>query len=97
MFVCLLNNAMSANANGSDEAPIKAPGLANSEAKTGGHREGCNDEWRLRPPVPFGLLPKAPIAALRSLAGFTTGLRPRALRWALSAVQRVCVHSMNRP
>ena len=49
------------------------------------------------PPVPSGLLPKTPIAALQSLAGNPTRLRLRALRWAFPAVQRVCAHSVNRP
>ena len=84
---------MGANANGWHGAPIKA----DDEAKTGCLREEDNAEWRPGPPVPFGLLPKTPIAALQRLAGFTTRLRPCALRWALSAVQRVCAHGVNGP
>jgi hypothetical protein len=45
------------------------PIAAADEAKTGGLGEESNKEWRRRPPVPFGLLPKKPIAALRTLAG----------------------------
>ena len=86
-------NAMDANANGWHGAPIKAA----DEAKTERLREEDNAEWRPMPPVPFGLLPKTPIAALQSLAGYPTRLRLRALRWAFSAVQRVCAHSVNRP
>jgi hypothetical protein len=84
---------MGANANGWHGAPIKA----DDEAKTGCLREEDNAERRPRTPVPFGLLPKTPIAALQRLAGLTTRLRPRALRWAFSAEQRVRVHSVNRP
>ena len=84
---------MDANANGRLGVPIKAP----DEAKTGRLREEGNAEWRPKPPVPFGLLPKTPGAALRSLAGCPTRLRPRALRRAFSAAQRVCAHSVNRP
>ena len=56
---------MDANANGWHGAPIKAT----DEAKTGRLREENNAEWRPMTLVPFGLLPKTPIAALRSLAG----------------------------
>jgi hypothetical protein len=84
---------MDASANGRLGAPVKAA----DEAKTGRLREENNAEWRPEPPVPFGLLPKTPIAALRGLAGQPARLRPRALRWAFSAVQRVRAHSVNRP
>jgi hypothetical protein len=84
---------MDANANGRHGAPIKAL----DDAKTGRLGKESNAEWRLMMPVPFGLLPKTPIAALRSLAGCPTRLRLRALRWAFSAVQRACAHSVNRP
>ena len=84
---------MDANANGWHGAPIEAA----DEAKTGRLGEESNEEWRPMPPVPFGLLPKTPIAALQSLAGCPTRLRLRALRWAFSALQRVCAHSVNRP
>jgi len=56
---------MDANANGWHGAPIKAA----DEAKTERLREENNAEWRAMPPVPSGLLPKTPIAALQSLAG----------------------------
>jgi len=84
---------MGANANDRSEAPIKA----HDEAKTGRLGEECNEEWRLSAPVPFGLLPKTRIAALQRLAGHPARLRLRALRCAFSALQRVCVHSVNRP
>ena len=84
---------MHANANERHGPPIKA----DDEAKTGRLREENNAEWRPRALVPFGLLPKTPIAALQNLAGFPTRLRLRALRWAFLAVQRVRVHSVNRP
>ena len=84
---------MGANANGRNEAPIKA----RDEAKTGRLGEERNEEWHLSAPVPSGLLPKTRIAALQSLAGRPARLRLRALRCAYSAVQRVCVHSDNRP
>jgi len=84
---------MDANANDWLGAPIKAA----DEAKTERLREENNAEWRPRPVVPSGLLPKTPNAALQSLAGCPTRLRLRALRRAFSAVQRVCVHSVNRP
>jgi len=84
---------MGANANGRNEAPIKA----RDEAKTGRLGEERNEEWRLIVPVPFGLLPKTRIAALQSLAGRPARLRLRALRCAFSASQRVRVHSVNRP
>ena len=83
---------MGANANEWHGPPIKADG----EAKTSRLHEEDNAEWRPRALVPFGLLPKAPGAALRSLAGHPTRLLC-ALRWALLAVQRVCVHSVNGP
>jgi len=67
---------MGANANGCSEAAIKA----RDEAKTGRLGEECNEEWRLRARVPFGLLPKTPIAALQSLAGRPARLRLCALR-----------------
>jgi len=67
---------MDANANGRHGAPIKA----HDEAKTGRLREESNAEWRAMMPVPFGLLPKTPIPASRSLAGCPTRLRLRALR-----------------
>jgi hypothetical protein len=67
---------MDANANGWSGPPIKAA----DEAKTGRLREEDNAEWRPKTPVPFGLLPKTPIAALQSLAGFPTRLRLCALR-----------------
>ena len=86
-------NTMDANANGWPAAPIKAA----DEAKTERLREENNAEWRPKPSDPSGLLPKAPIAALQGLAGFPTRLRPRALRRAFSAVQRVCAHSVYRP
>jgi hypothetical protein len=84
---------MGANANGLIGPPIKA----DDEAKTGRLREEDNAERRPKLPVPFGLLPKTPIAALQRLAGFTTRLRLCALRRAFSAMQRVRVHSVNRP
>jgi len=83
---------MGANANGRHGPPVKA----DDDAKTGRLREEDNTEWRPMLTVPFGLLPKTPIAALPKLAG-PTRLRSGALRWAFSAVQRVCVHSGNRP
>ena len=84
---------MYACANGWHGVPIEAP----DEAQTGRLREEGNEEWRPMPPVPFGLLPKTPIAALRSLTGQPARFRLRALRWAFSAVQRVRAHSVNRP
>ena len=84
---------MGAYANEWHGAPIATA----DEAKTGGLGEESNKEWRPRPRVPFGLLAKTPIAALQSLAGCPTRLRLRALRWVFSPVQRVCVHSVNRP
>ena len=84
---------MGANANGRNEAPIKAY----DEAKTGRLGEEGNEEWRLSAPVPFGLLPKTSIAALQRLAGRPARLRLRALHCAFSALQRVCVHSVSGP
>ena len=84
---------MDANANGWQGVPIKAA----DEAKIARLRKENNAEWRPLPPVPSGLLPGAPIAALQSLAGFPTRLRLRASRWALPALQRVCAHNVNRP
>ena len=84
---------MGAIANGWHGAPIKAA----DEAKTERLREENNAEWRPMPRVPFGLLPKTPIAALQSLAGFPTRLRLRALRRVFSAMQRACAHSVSRP
>jgi len=84
---------MDVNANVWDGAPIKAA----DEAKTGRLREENNAAWCPMPHVPSGLLPKTPITALRSLAGFPTRRRRSTLRWAFSAVQRVYVHSVNRP
>src|SRR5262249_11762795 len=69
-------NVMGAYANGCPGAPIKAQ----DEAKTNGLGEDGNTEWRPRTPVPFGLLPKTPIAALQSLAGRPARLRLCALR-----------------
>jgi hypothetical protein len=82
---------MGANANGRNEVPIKAC----DEAKTGRLGEEGNEEWRLSARVPFGLLPKARIAALQSLTGRPARLR--ALRCAFAALQRVRVHGVNRP
>jgi len=73
---------MDTNANGWDGAPIKATQLPNEEAETWRLREEGNAEWRPMPPVPFGLLPKTPSAALRSLTGQPARYRLRALRWA---------------
>ena len=84
---------MGANANEWHAAPIKA----DDEMKTRCLRKEDNAEWGRRVPVPFGLLPESPIAALQSLAGHLVRLRLRALRWAIPAVQRVCAHSVNRP
>jgi hypothetical protein len=84
---------MDTNANGRQGAPIKAL----DEDKTERLGKESNAEWRPMPHVPSGLLPKTPIAALRNLAGYPTRLRLRALRWAFSAVQRACAHSVNRP
>ena len=67
---------MDANANEWQGPPIKA----DDEAKTGRLRKEDNAEWRLMPPVPFGLQPKTPIAALQSLAGHLVRLRLRAMR-----------------
>jgi len=67
---------MGAYANERPGAPIKAQ----DEAKTRGLGEDGNTEWRPRAPVPFGLLPKTPIAALQSLAGRRARLRLCALR-----------------
>ena len=83
---------MDANANGWSEAPIEAP----DEAKTGRLREEGNDESRPKPPVPFGLLPKTPIAALRRLAEYpdprraqpSGDLRPFAARGSTCGVIR---------
>jgi len=58
---------MDANANGWHGAPIKA----DDEAKTRCLREEDNAEWRPRAPVPFGLLPKTPIAALQVSPGIS--------------------------
>lgn len=44
---------MGAYANGCPGAPIKAQ----DEAKTSGLGEDGNTEWRLRTPIPVGLLP----------------------------------------
>src|SRR5574337_184845 len=85
-------NAVGADANGYPGAPVAAA----DEAKTGGLGEENNKEWRPRAPVPVGLLPKTPIAALQRLAGCPTRLRLRALCWAFSATQRVRVHSVDR-
>jgi len=84
---------MGASANGWHGPPIKA----DDAAKTGRLGKEDNAEWRPMPPVPFGLLPKTPSAALRSLTGYPTRFRLRALLWAFSAVQRACAHSVNRP
>ena len=84
---------MGTTANAWPEVPIATA----DEAKTRGLGEESNKEWRLGAPVPFGLLPKTPIATLRSLAGFPTRLSLRALRSAFLALQRVRVHSVNRP
>src|SRR5215831_13693878 len=84
---------MGAYANGCPGAPIKAW----DEAKTSGLGKDSNTEWRPRTPVPFGLLPKTPIAALQSLAGRPARLRLCAFRSAVSAPHRVCVHSVNGP
>jgi len=67
---------MGANANGRPGAPIATA----DDAKTRGLGEESNKEWRPRATVPFGLLPKTPIATLRRLAGCPTRLRLRALR-----------------
>jgi hypothetical protein len=56
---------MGAHANRWRATPIAAA----DEAKTGSLGEESNKEWRRRPPVPFGLRPKAPIAALQRLDG----------------------------
>jgi hypothetical protein len=84
---------MGANANRRNEAPIKT----RDDVKTGRLGEERNEEWRLNAPVPSGLLPKTRVAALQRLAGRPARLRLRALRCAFSALQRVCVHSVNRP
>jgi hypothetical protein len=84
---------MGAYANGCAGAPIEAQ----DEAKTSGLGEDGNKEWWPRTPVPFGLLPKTPIAVLPRLAGRLARLRLGALRYAFSATQRVCVHSVNGP
>ena len=85
-------HTMFANANGWRGAPIAAP----DAVQTGRlHKEG-NKEGRPRAPVPFGLLPETPSAALQRLAGHLARLSRSTLRWAFSAVQRVCVHSVNR-
>src|SRR5579864_3072584 len=86
-------HTMPASANGCHGAPIEAL----DEAKTGCLCEESNEEWRARAPVPFGLLPKGPCASLRSLGGLPARLRLRASRMALSAVQRTCGLSVNRP
>jgi hypothetical protein len=70
---------------------------ADDEAKTGRLREKDNAQWRLMPPVPFGLLPKTPIAALQSLAGCLPAFAFAPCGRPFSAVQRVRVHSVNRP
>ena len=59
---------MNANANGWHGAPIAAA----DEAKASSLCEESNKEWRPMPPVPFGLLPKTPSAALRRLARCAT-------------------------
>jgi len=66
-------HTISASANGWHRVPIEAL----DEVQTGRLHEECNEEWRPRRPVPFGLLPKWPCASLRSLAG-----RPARLRFA---------------
>src|SRR5438552_1898488 len=86
-------SAMGANANGRHGAPVEA----RDETKTPRLGEESNEERRPRTPVPCGLLPKTPIAALQRLAGRPARLRLCALRWAFSALQRVCAHSANRP
>jgi hypothetical protein len=67
---------MGANANEWHGAPIAAA----DEAKTCGLGEDSNKEWHPMTLVPFGLLPKTPIAALQRLAGYPTRLHLRALR-----------------
>jgi len=84
---------MGAYANGRLRAPTKAQ----DEAKTSGLGEDGNTGWRPKAPVPVGLLPKTPIAALQTLTGRPARFRLCALRSAFSATQRVCVHSVNRP
>jgi hypothetical protein len=88
---------MGANANGWHGAPIKAHDFEKFGSKDRASGKESNDEWRARAPVPFGLLPKWPCALLQSLAGRPARLRLRASRMTISAVQRVCVHSVNRP
>src|SRR3989454_12201775 len=90
-------HTMSASANGWHGAPIEAPDFVKIGSKDGVSSEESNEEWRPMPPVPFGLLPKGPCASLQSLAGPLARLRLRASRMALSAVQRTCGHSVNRP
>jgi hypothetical protein len=84
---------MGTNANEWLGPPIKT----DDEAKTGRLRKEDNEEWPPKALVPSGLQPKTPIAALQSFAGCPTRLRLRALRWTFLAMQRVCVHSINRP
>jgi len=84
---------MDANASGRQGAPIKAP----DDAKTGRLGEEGNEEWRSLPPVPFGLLPKTPIAASQGLAGQPARLRFAPCAVAFLAVQRVRAHSVSRP
>jgi hypothetical protein len=92
---------MGANANGWHGAPIAAAQLANEEATTSGLGEESNKEWLPRTPVPFAqfgqLRPKTLIAALRRLAGYPTRRSRSTLRCTFSALQRVCVHSVNWP
>ena len=86
-------HTMSTSANGCHGVPIEAL----DEAQTGCLREESNEEWRPRAPVPFGLRPKWPCALLQSLAGQPARLRLCASLMAISAVQRTCRHSVNRP
>ena len=90
-------NAMTAYANGWHGVPIEAA----DEVQTGRLHQEANEEWRLdlynAPPVPFGLLPNSPCAALPRSAWHQAKCHLGASRRAISALQRVCGHSVNRP
>jgi hypothetical protein len=66
---------MDAGANGS----VRAQGKARGAAQAGRLGKPCNAAMRPHRPVPFGLPPESPRAALRSLAGPTGPAAFRAL------------------
>lgn len=76
---------------------IGVPVQAQDAGQTGRLAKECNAEWHGKRPVPFGLRPKKPCAALQSLAGRAAPASFCAWIKAFLPSNASCKNTVNRP